>query len=67
LCVAPLRPVEENNQFIDDGRSIRTWLDIKRRLPLGLATPIAAPGPVTTPEAAARRSLLRWWFGLRAA
>ena len=41
-------------------------------LRLALAAPIAAPGPVATPEAEApapepRRSLLRFWFGLRAA
>jgi hypothetical protein len=32
---------------------------------LSLAAPIAAPGPVATPEA--RRSWLRWLFSLRAA
>jgi len=39
---------------------------------LALAAPIAAPGPVATTEAEAsapepRRSLLRYWFGLKAA
>jgi excisionase family DNA binding protein len=72
--------LEEAKASQDDLRRERDdWKEQAQRL--ALAAPIAAPGPVATPEAAPvigspaypisapepRRSLLRYWFGWRAA
>ena len=67
--------LEEAKASQDDLRRERDdWREQAQRL--ALAAPIAAPGPVATPaaeapilapaEPAPRRSLLRWWFSLRA-
>jgi hypothetical protein len=66
--------LEEVKASQDDLRRERDdWREQAQRL--ALAAPIAAPGPITTPEAAApaaaeaepRRSWVRWWFGWREA
>jgi hypothetical protein len=73
--------LEEVKASQDDLRRERDdWREQAQRL--ALAAPIAAPGPVATPEATApvigspadpisapepRRSLLRYWFGWKAA
>jgi hypothetical protein len=75
--IEPLHAMVEELQRARD-----SWQAQAERLALIAPTVIAAPGPVTTPEATApttgapadpasasepRRSRLRYWFGLRAA
>ena len=70
LAVAETK-IEALNAMVQELQRARdAWQAQAERL--ALAAPIAAPGPVATPEAEApapepRRSLLRFWFGLRAA
>jgi hypothetical protein len=82
LAVAETR-IEALHAMVEELQRARdSWQAQAERLALIAPTVIAAPGPVTTPEATApttgapadpvsasdpRRSRLRYWFGLRAA
>ena len=82
LAVAETK-IEALHAMVEELRRARdSWQGQAERLALMAPIVIAAPGPVATPEAAApithpaaggvsepepRRSLLRWWFSLRAA
>jgi len=66
LRSAETAALERENKLLREAvEDLRKALALADRL--SLAAPIAAPGPVTPAEAAPRRSLLRYWFGLRAA
>jgi hypothetical protein len=80
LAVAETK-IEALHAMVEELRRARdSWQSQAERLALMAPTVIAAPGPVATPEAAPllgvaeppvapepRRSLLRYWFGFRAA
>jgi hypothetical protein len=66
LRSAETAALERENKLLREAvEDLRKALALADRL--SLAAPIAAPGPVAPAEPEPRRSLLRYWFGWKAA